>query len=1014
MKIVARWLLVSVVALLPVAVASAVEMTLMFPQNRTTFQTNERIDVSVVRSGEGAFPAGNVTLVLAEADGQSTMTFVFGLKAGAESATDHLHLNGWMIKPGAYTLTATMGDLTAKADIAVFSHVRKSLYRTIHWGGPGAGPKGDGMDGYGEDGLGFNLMLGGVEEPSIREKMDIMGLMAMGGMHQHDGNLDCDWSDPYTYVGAIQRAMDRGFSFRTMPNAIGVHLHDEPGLTHYRHPFFKDENGNAMLCSHDIPAQRRAYASAFGKEQTWANEIDTKDPAQLADWTQINDFKLGYMDAFWRATRDSVERLKPDYLAVTQSVYGFPSTYDGYYFNVVRSMPVVSGHGGYAHFGLWNFNPFYWLEMAMPRQLDKPTWYLPGWGKYTANQVRQEQYMTFITGVQGFAQPPDFRAADASAEAVRETNHVAMKLGTIFVKPAYTRQDVTMLFSKSSVFYGHIGNNRQFEAVTEVYMATKLMQVPISVILEEDILDGSLAASHKAVIVTGVEYLDPAVIDALADFAKNGGVVLVSDDVKLNIPGATKLGMEVVGYGTAVYQPAMKGKTTKEERDAVLAKNDLDTFNARIAYARPLAKKLSEALAAKKIVPPLTSSVDTVAVGYQVRGEIEYTMAVNFTGKTVDRVKDGGAAEPIPATATITLPDTGRPVYEAMTGKEMAFAKGNGGVSAKVDFGPGDMKIFARPTRAIGGVQVATPVVNYDSTREGQPPIVMEFSATLVDKKDKLIAGTAPFQIVVKDPAGKVRFDLFRAADLGVCRLTLPMAANDAAGQWTVEVTELLSGTKGQASVEYKPLTRARNVAGATHRAIFFDADKANIYRFFRDQRNVIIAVGDSDYNLAAAERLAKAVKPYNINAQIVKAKDVLARDMTEEEIKTWCGTGLAGSRSNIKVGRDNNPAAVGWDLPHPAIVLGTPEDNVMIRHLVQQNRTLLPYRPSATFPGRGNGMVAWNLQSLGHDVQAIICVAYDTEGMSQAVGTLFEMGVGLDPLFPLAIPASAVIEVAK
>ena len=1005
MKTVSRWLVVLLLAVVPASVVSA-ELKLMFPQNRTTFQTNERIDVSIVRAGEGALPPGNVTLVLADA--KSTMTFVFGLKAGDGSATDHLHVNGWLLKPGAYTLTATMGGESDKRDIAVFSHIRKSPYRTIHWGGPG----GDEMAGYGENAFGFNLMLGGVEEMSIREGMDIMGLMAMGGMHQHDGNLDCDWSDPCTYIGAIQRAMDRGQSFRTMPNMVGLHLHDEPGLTHYKHPVLKNDNGDALLCAHDIPAQRNAYLRAFDKEQPWVQDIDTKKPADLAAWTQVNDFKLGYMEAFWRASRDAVERLKPGALAVTQTVYGWPSTYDGYYFNIARSMPIVSGHGGYAHFGLWNFNPSYFLEMAMPRQLDKPTWYLPGWGEYTNAQVRQEQYLSFITGIQGLAQPPMVRLKSPGFEAIKETNQVAQRLGTIFAKPAFTRQDVTMLFSKSNVFYCHLGPNRQFEATCEVYAAAKLLQVPISVILEEDILDGTLAASHKAVMIAGVDYLDPAVVDALADFAKTGGLVLVSDDVPVAIPGATKLGMEVVGYGTAVYRPAMAGKTTREAMEAELAKGELDHFNARLAYARPIAKKLGEALAAKKILPPFASSVDTIAAGYQVRGEIEYTLAVNFTSAPqADRVKDGGMAEPIAASATITLPNSGRPVYEAMSGKDMTagFAKGNGGVSAKIDFGPGDMKIFARPIRAIGGVQVATPVVSVDLTREGQPPIQMNFAATIVDKENKIISGTAPLQIVVKDPAGNVRYDLFRATDAGTCAVTLPLAANDAAGKWTVTVTDLLAGTKGESSFEFQPLTRARSLAGATHRAVFFGDDKVNIYRFFRDHRVVTIAVGESDYNQAAAERLAKALKPYNITATIVKAKDVLARELSAEEARTWCGTGIAG---RAQVGRGNNPATVGWDLPHPVIVLGTPEDNVMLGHLVQPNRTLLPYRPSATFPGKGNGMVAWNIQSLGHDVQALACVAYDAEGMSQAIGTLFELGVGLDPLLPLALPSSAVIEV--
>jgi len=1004
------WVLASLMFLLPAALAGAAELKLTFPQNnRKTFQTNERIDVSVVRSGEADMPAGTLTLALVGE--KSKMTFAFDLKGvtaadGKASATDHLHLNGWMLKPGKYTLEAAIGALSDAVEIEVFSHIRKSSYRLIHWGGP----RGDGMAGHGEDGLGFNLMIGGVEEISIREKMDIMGQCLMGGMHQHDGNLDCDWSDPNVYIGAIQRGMDNGMNFRTMPNLFGFHLHDEPGLTHYFHPHFKNAQGNPARGPHDIPAQRNAYKRAFDEEQPWANEVDTKTEKGLADWTKVGDFKLGYMDAFWKASHDAVARVKPGAVGVTQCQYGWPALYDGYYFNVVRSNPIVSGHGGYAHFWLWNLNPSFFLEMSLPRAMDKPTWYLPGWGNYTNEQCRQEQYMSFITGVQGIAQPPMVRVNTSSAEAIKETNNVIARLGTIFVKPAYTRQDVTMLYSKSNIYYNHVGRTRQNGAMGEVYLATRLLQYPMNAIVEEDVLDGTLADSHKAVIITGVEYLDPAVIDALADFAKGGGVVIVSDDAKVTIPGATKLGMEIKSYEESILGPALAGKTGPEQQ-AVRA--ELDDFTQRINYAKPLAKKLGEVLVSKKILPPFTSSVDSIAAGYQVRGEIEYTFAVNFTIES--QPKPGGNGQPGPTTATITLPDNGRPVYDAMAGKEIKFAKDAKGVSAKFDFAAGDMKAFARPARPIGGVLVSTPIVDFDLTREGQPPIQMTLAATLVDTKNQVISGTAPLQIVVKDSAGNVRFDIFRATDAGVCSLVLPLAANDAPGKWTVTVTDLLAGTKGEASFEFKPLTRARNLAGATHRAVFFDADKANIYRFFRDQRNVIIAIGSSDYNQAAAERLAAAIKPYNINSTIVKANEVLARELTEEEAFTWCGTVAAGGARGIKAGRANSPQSVGWDLPNPVIVLGTPDDNVMIKHMTGfQNRCVLAYRPSATFPGKGNGMVAWNIHNLGHDVHALVCIGYDAEGMAQAVGTLFELGVGLDPLFPLAIPKSAVIEVSK
>jgi hypothetical protein len=47
---------------------------------------------------------------------------------------------------------------------------------------------------------------------------------------------------------------------------------------------------------------------------------------------------------------------------LTQSQYGFPAFGDGYYFNVTRSLPITSGHGGYHDFGPGYFNPSFTLE----------------------------------------------------------------------------------------------------------------------------------------------------------------------------------------------------------------------------------------------------------------------------------------------------------------------------------------------------------------------------------------------------------------------------------------------------------------------------------------------------------------------------------------------------------------------------------------------------------------------------------------------------------------------------
>src|SRR5262249_58164037 len=105
--------------------------------------------------------------------------------------------------------------------------------------------------------------------------------------------------------------------------------------------------------------------------------------------------------------RVRVGRVRPDFLSVTQSQYGWSAFTDGYYFNVVRSLPVTSGHGGYHDFGPGFFNPSYFLEVARARDFAKPCWYLPTWyGNTTGDQFRLEQSLSFQTNIQGMVSPP--------------------------------------------------------------------------------------------------------------------------------------------------------------------------------------------------------------------------------------------------------------------------------------------------------------------------------------------------------------------------------------------------------------------------------------------------------------------------------------------------------------------------------------------------------------------------------------------------------------------------------
>src|SRR5947209_18138235 len=184
---------------------------------------------------------------------------------------------------------------------------------------------------------------------------------------------------------------------------------------------------------------------------------------------------------------------------MTTRPYGFSAFTDGYYFNVARSMPVVSGHGGYHDFGPGYFTPSYTLEIARARDFAKPCWYLPTWyGNTTADQFRLEQYLSFQTNIQGMMSPPDLEPAanPSGRQGIVESNHLMKRLGPIFTTMPVTKPPVALLFSLSQALHSQTRDMKvnylhgmpQGQNLPFTYLAGKLIQQPFLTVVEEDVL----------------------------------------------------------------------------------------------------------------------------------------------------------------------------------------------------------------------------------------------------------------------------------------------------------------------------------------------------------------------------------------------------------------------------------------------------------------------------------------------------------------------------------------------
>ena len=253
--------------------AAAPELKLLLPLQRTAYQCNEPIHLSVVRTGADELPGGDLVLSLSGQDG-SHLTFTFpaaklAASQGPVTAVEHLQVNGWYLRPDTYAAEVSCDGVVARTNFAVFSHIRQSSFKLINWG------RAQGREQLceGEENLGFNLFYGhygdDAEANFIRAGVDCMGCCVMSGGRQMDLRQECDWSDPYVVRGGTRRVVRKALQDRTRPNVWGVHFYDEPGLNEAVGTLYDLVSGMDPLTPLALP-QRASVTPATRSDRTSA------------------------------------------------------------------------------------------------------------------------------------------------------------------------------------------------------------------------------------------------------------------------------------------------------------------------------------------------------------------------------------------------------------------------------------------------------------------------------------------------------------------------------------------------------------------------------------------------------------------------------------------------------------------------------------------------------------------------------------------------------------------------
>ena len=294
--------------------------------------------------------------------------------------------------------------------------------------------------------MGFNLIFYSRLSPDdmIRGGTDFMRNCTMGGGHQIDLRID----GLIRSMCAGRRRRRRQRRPARCPITCQRAFEVSRGLS-----WWKDPAKGGVMVPFNLPSQDRSYRSAFGVDAPHWSDVTPDDAAAVARWNHLNRWKESFLEAAWKYAACGVSDVRSDFLSVNQSQYAWMAYGDGYYFNVARALPVISGHGGYDDGPSNYMYPSFFHEMGRIRDVNKPIWYMPTWYGETPDQFRLEQYLSFVTNLQGMSKPPDMKVQTPEKEkasaGIVESNKLMARLGTIFTTMRPTRPPVAMLYSMS-------------------------------------------------------------------------------------------------------------------------------------------------------------------------------------------------------------------------------------------------------------------------------------------------------------------------------------------------------------------------------------------------------------------------------------------------------------------------------------------------------------------------------------------------------------------------------------
>ena len=583
------------------------------------------------------------------------------------------------------------------------------------------------------------------------------------------------------------------------PGLIGIGLDDEVGQFQYD---WNDTGGVTCYCD----SCKRQWKAKTGEEPPLPRvrepgTVIPDDDAFLSymfkrsGWDDYygpgqEDYNRELAERLHEARSDLIVFQTPGAAAGELDVV-HPELYDFWY-----SSPVT---GGLATMSRANA-----IQHASPYPR-KPLWPLIGWfqrlpaPQWTGNYIAAQTRMSLAEGAdaiwltlmywydsRGRFKNQMLYEAEHVGPQVRAIGDLLKRFGPTFRRVRPIRYPVAVLYSKTTQLSQRVIDPaaiaaakargswleqpwQHLQATGMGFSALLRAGAPAEFITEEQILRGDLK-DYQALVLLDHQYARKSVAEAIEAFQESGRKTFAGKGSPIRPEGTVGLPIDTAQFTRMINLGLRAARIGGEQLELVHSRCLGLEREWAFLLARALPKHLPEEA---RIV---TSDNREVILRMGRSGATDYVFVLNTD------VEDQQAAN-------VTARVRGRYAQDLFGADPAVLAAVDNMLRARVVLPPGGWRVYA-----VSGEPLNTVTLN--ASVEGRVPEGrMRIEAAVVDANGKAVSGAFPLELAVLGPKGKpLPYGGHFATDAGLLKHDVRPAVNDPRGDWTLRVTNLMTG----------------------------------------------------------------------------------------------------------------------------------------------------------------------------------------------------------------------------